>query len=97
MSIHIMVGWYLIVDILFSCIALSYTEFSFPFTQSIKENFEETFHNTCDKYPFVEKWYRLLENPGERYIMFVFQDNGLKNGGLGDRFAGLITATVDII
>lgn len=58
----------------------------------MKDRFERTFHEKCSKYPFVQKWVRKLENPGKKYYTFVFQDDHWKNGGLGDRIGGLLTA-----
>jgi hypothetical protein len=66
--------------------------YSFIYTDYIKRHFEETFHEKCDKYPFVNTFTNLLDQPSEKYVMFVFQDPGLKNGGLGDRLGGLISA-----
>lgn len=57
-----------------------------------KEAFEKTFHDTCDKYPFVAEYLRKLEHSDERYLVFVYQENGLRNGGLGDKLGGLVSA-----
>ena len=52
---------------------------------------QRTFHEKCSKYPFIRNGYE-LENPGKKYYTFVFQDDHWKNGGLGDRVGGLLTA-----
>lgn len=57
-----------------------------------KEHFERTFHDRCDKYPFVSNYVRKIESSDERYLTFVYQENGLKNGGLGDKIGGLVSA-----
>jgi hypothetical protein len=46
------------------------------------------------KYPFVHQYFRNLEKPPtSKIVHFVFHEHGLRNGGFGDRIAGLITAT----
>jgi hypothetical protein len=62
------------------------------FASFLSTRFEKQFHRKCDKYPFVQHHYAKLENPGERYINFVYQEPGLRNGGLGDRIGGLVSA-----
>lgn len=57
-----------------------------------KKDFEKTFHDQCDKYPFVQQYVSRLEHTDERYLTFVYQANGFKNGGLGDKIGGLISA-----
>lgn len=57
-----------------------------------KEQFEKTFHDRCDKYPFVDHYVRKVEFSDERYLTFVYQESGLKNGGLGDKIGGLVSA-----
>jgi hypothetical protein len=57
-----------------------------------KDAFEKTFHDRCDKYPFVQQYVNKLVNSDERYLTFVYQENGLKNGGLGDKLGGLVSA-----
>lgn len=57
-----------------------------------KRSFEKSFHDKCDKYPFVHRYINKLEHSDERYLSFVYQENGLKNGGLGDKIGGLISA-----
>ena len=52
----------------------------------------EASHDKCSKYHFVDKWVQSLEGGMYRnYYIFMFQENGLKNGGLGDRLGGLLT------
>ena len=59
----------------------------------LREKFEQSFHDKCAKYHFVDKWVQSLEEGMYRnYYTFMFQENGLKNGGLGDRLGGLLTA-----
>ena len=41
---------------------------------------------------WVKKWVQKLEDPGDKYYTFVFQDDHWRNGGLGDRIGGLLTA-----
>ena len=59
----------------------------------LKDMFTRDFHRTCDKYSIVEQYINILRKPPNRYIVFVYSEEGLKNGGIGDRFGGLITAT----
>ncbi len=65
---------------------------AFLFTDYLKTEFNRSFHKQCDKYPFVQRYFDLLKHPDKKYIVFVFQDTRLKNGGIGDRFAGLLSA-----
>ena len=61
----------------------------------LRPAFEKSFNDKCNsnKYPFIEQHYKNLENPSSnKFVHFVFHENGLKNGGFGDRLAGLITA-----
>ena len=57
-----------------------------------KQAFEKSFHDRCDKYPFVQQYVNKVEYTNERYLTFVYQESGLKNGGLGDKIGGLISA-----
>ena len=57
-----------------------------------KSRFESTFNKTCSKYPFVSQYLANLEAPSQRFMIFVFDEGGVKNGGLGDRLGGMITA-----
>jgi hypothetical protein len=59
----------------------------------LKEIFVKDFLRTCDRYPFVKQYIDILRNPPNRFIVFVYSEEGLKNGGMGDRFGGLISAT----
>eukprot|EP01040_Poterioochromonas_malhamensis_P019164 gene19163-22574_t len=61
---------------------------------TVAQKFEDSFHEKCDKYPFVQQYNKLLTNPTGRYITFVMQQPNLRNGGLGDRIAGLSTAVM---
>lgn len=71
---------------------LAVSSYSFVYTEYLKQRFNDTFHDHCDKYSFVQRFSNLIENPSGKYIMFVMQEHGLRNGGLGDRLAGLISA-----
>jgi hypothetical protein len=77
------------------CVTLilqSHQSYEFPYTSMIQQQFIKQFQDTCSKYPFVNRFISKLEDPGDRYLMFVFDEQGLNNGGLGDRFAGLLSA-----
>lgn len=76
------------------CATAFETSYLFPYTAHIKQKFEDSFHEKCDKYPFVRQYHKLLTNPPGRYITFVMQQPNLRNGGLGDRIAGLSTAMI---
>jgi hypothetical protein len=69
-----------------------HTAVAFDLLQYHKNSFEKTFHDRCDKYPFVGQYINKLEHSDERYFVFVYQENGLKNGGLGDKLGGLVSA-----
>eukprot|EP01038_Epipyxis_sp_PR26KG_P014109 gene14109-18930_t len=58
----------------------------------LETHFHEEFEKQCMKYPFVENYYKKLENPGENYVVMVFQENRYSPGGLGDRLAGVVNA-----
>lgn len=66
--------------------------YDFPYTAYLKESFERNFQDRCGKYPFVQQYVQLMDNPNGKQIMFVYQEPRLKNGGLGDRIGGLISA-----
>lgn len=53
--------------------------------------FTKTFHDKCDSYPFVLQYQKLLEKPSDKYVVFVFSENGQNKGGLGDRLGGMMT------
>lgn len=57
-----------------------------------REKFEDTFDKTCRKYPFVEEYVANLEVPSQKFVLYVFEEAGVNNGGLGDRLAGMISA-----
>ena len=69
--------------------------FSSYTTEILRPRFEKAFTDRCtsEKYPFIERYYRNLENPNYRFVHFVFHEHGLHNGGFGDRISGLISAT----
>jgi hypothetical protein len=58
----------------------------------IRDSFHKTFHHKCSRYPFVEQFWKNLDNPSSEFVEFVYHEAGLKNGGFGDRLGGLITA-----
>ncbi len=66
--------------------------YEFPYTEFLKESFENNFQERCEKYPFVQQYVRSLDYPSGKQLMFVYQEPRLKNGGLGDRIGGLISA-----
>jgi hypothetical protein len=63
-------------------------------TEVLRPEFERTFRDRCSpqKYPFIDLFYKNLENPSNRFVHFVFHEHGLRNGGFGDRIAGLVTS-----
>lgn len=63
----------------------------------IKKEFEKNFHDRCDKYSFVQKYYNMLENDSGRYFIFVHHEKQFKNGGFGDRLGGLVSAAANSI
>lgn len=63
-----------------------------PSTEYLKQQFESNFHAQCDKYAFVQTWYRNLESPSDRFFVFVYSEHGLRNGGFGDRYGGIVSA-----
>lgn len=62
------------------------------YANRLRLRFEERFNQTCLKYPFVSRFVNQIENTGDKYVVFVYHEQGLRNGGLGDRIGGLITA-----
>ena len=63
--------------------------------RAAREKFEARFNETCQKYPFVEDWYSQFER--QRYddstkyaISVFFENNRIKQGGLGDKLAGVV-------
>mmetsp|Transcript_20249 Transcript_20249/g.29029 ORF Transcript_20249/g.29029 Transcript_20249/m.29029 type:complete len:528 (+) Transcript_20249:2-1585(+) len=65
---------------------------NYYFRKEMQREFQNNFHDRCDKYAFVHKWVHLLDNPPEKHLIFVYEESGLRNGGLGDRLGGLISA-----
>ena len=57
-----------------------------------RSRFESNFNKVCSKYPFVAQYLANLENPSQRFFVYVFDEAGVDNGGLGDRLGGLVTA-----
>ena len=71
----------------------SFIDGRFYYTDYLKTEFEKSFHDKCDKYQFVHNWVKQMENPPKKHhLIFLYQQAGLKNGGLGDRMAGIISA-----
>lgn len=60
----------------------------------LQRNFEKNFNESCLKYDFVHNHFKNMENPSSRFVVFVYNEKGLRNGGLGDRLGGLISATM---
>jgi hypothetical protein len=56
------------------------TCFSFDIND-LKMKFESRFHDRCMKYSFVEKFRKMLENPPDNIVVFVFDNQALDNGG----------------
>jgi hypothetical protein len=61
---------------------------------SIRDQFTRDFHARCDKYSFVHRYYQMLEQPNQKYLIFLYHDRGLRNGGFGDRMGGMVTAFI---
>eukprot|EP00981_Chlorochromonas_danica_P011167 scaffold3779_cov254-Ochromonas_danica.AAC.27 len=59
---------------------------------SMKSSFEKNYGTICCKYAFVQKYENMIQQPPNKYFIFVYHNRHVKNGGLGDRLAGLITA-----
>ena len=57
-----------------------------------KLSFEKRFNQTCSKYPFVQKYWSSIHQPKNKTVVFVFQEAGLNNCGLGDRLSGVLNA-----
>lgn len=57
-----------------------------------KRRFENGFNSKCSKYPFVAQYLANLQAPSQRFIIFVYHEAGVNNGGLGDRLGGMISA-----
>lgn len=64
--------------------------------KSIYETFYENFDSKCltRHAGFIQQFYRnQYNNTNDQYLVFTFHDHGLRNGGIGDRMGGLISAT----
>lgn len=59
-----------------------------------KYRYQKKFNDQCIDYNFVRQYDEIAKSHDiDRYVIFVFHETGSSNGGLGDRFAGLISAT----
>eukprot|EP01031_Cornospumella_fuschlensis_P023524 gene23524-28530_t len=62
--------------------------------KSIYETFIENFDQKCAPQNYVQQFHRnQYDNPFDQYVVFTFHAAGLRNGGIGDRLGGLISAT----
>jgi hypothetical protein len=60
---------------------------------NIRHEFTTRFYDQCyHKYSFFEEYWKLFEEKPQKYVIFEYDRLGLQNGGIGDRFAGVITA-----
>jgi hypothetical protein len=41
---------------------------NFYFRRELQAEFQNDFHDRCDKYPFVHKWVHMLDNPPEKVV-----------------------------
>ena len=61
---------------------------------TLRDKFEARFNETCNRYPFVEDWYSQFErqdyNDSTKYAIAVFFENKVRQGGLGDKLAGVM-------
>ena len=84
---------YLLVSLLLLLVSLYAFKYS---EQGPRERFEAKFKNTCSKYPFVQRFEEILGKPKhdiQDYVVYAFSEKYMgKNGGLGDRIGGLISA-----
>lgn len=68
--------------------------------ESVKSSFFSRYEDTCLSFPMISEYLHSLHeatSPQEKrkYAVFVFQDNArAKIGGVGDRYAGLVTSFV---
>ena len=66
------------------------------FSDVIRPVFEAQFEEKCSKYQFVEDWYRMFERPHydehqTKFAISVFFENPrVRQGGLGDKLAGVV-------
>jgi hypothetical protein len=90
-----MVLCHILIEVVILCVLTMLTSLqSFSYVNDVlKPQFQRDFTKTCMKYPFALEFIKRLKNPNGRSVVFVFQQPGLRNGGFGDRIAGLITAT----
>ena len=58
-----------VICLLYSRIAQSN---SFYFKKELQTDFQNTFHDRCDKYAFVHKWVHMLDNPPEKVRTIYF-------------------------
>jgi hypothetical protein len=66
------------------------------FERLVRDNFDKSFTQSCQKYKFVEQYWNQLEHPTGRVVEFIYSSKVSKEGdfgGVGDRLGGLITAT----
>lgn len=51
----------------------------------LKPKFEQSFLNSCSKYPFFKSYQqRLVDQENQhKFVVFIFQQGGLRNGGFG--------------
>ena len=60
-----------------------------------RPKFEKQFEDKCSKYPFVEEFYNQFEkvyDKNSKYVIPVFSEPRVKQGGLGDKLAGIANA-----
>ena len=66
--------------------------------QNIRDQFTRTFYDRCyNKYEFIQDYIDIVDSKPEQYLEFVYNEDGLVNGGIGDRSAGLISAFLHAI
>ena len=62
---------------------------------SFQERFESSFKNSCLKYDFVHRYWKNLEHPSSRFVIFVYHEpNSNTKGGFGDRLAGIVMSAM---
>ena len=60
-----------------------------------KPKFEKQFEDKCSKYPFVKEFHNQFEkvyDQDSKYVIPVFSEPRVKQGGLGDKLAGIANA-----
>jgi hypothetical protein len=86
-------GYKLIYSLLCICLCVIPVNSGFSFAYDVlKPQFEKDSLRLCSKYPFWKSYEHRLTNPTGRAVTFHFNIKGWKNGGFGDRMAGLINA-----